>query len=191
MNNNDQHLYTLTRGQFAKSIGKSIGSVKIAMRRGGYKDDYIYVNGRYLFRPRECTRENHVNVPSTIVPPKVNRGNHSKGNYQNIKGNNGEAFKEHNKMKKLIALKKNIPEDVAERYLSKVDKLMAQEEKENNKRVREADLKLNYQNNRYGGLIRNPGYISWSTEWHQPLQKEEPKEDYEYADDPNDKTYYW
>jgi hypothetical protein len=55
MNDNE---YTLTRSAFAKSIGKTIGSVKQAMRRGNYKDQYVVRNGQYFFRPGEGLREN-------------------------------------------------------------------------------------------------------------------------------------
>ena len=40
MNNNDEDLYILTRGEYAESIGKSKGSVIQAMRRGGLQDQY-------------------------------------------------------------------------------------------------------------------------------------------------------
>ena len=38
----DEHLYTLTRLEFAKTIGKSKEAVKIAMKRGKFKDLYIF-----------------------------------------------------------------------------------------------------------------------------------------------------
>ena len=34
----DDHLYTLSRLEFAKTIGKSKNAVKLAMMRGKYKD---------------------------------------------------------------------------------------------------------------------------------------------------------
>ena len=45
----DDHLYTLTRGEFAKEIGKSTDCVKKNMKRGKYKDLYIFKNNQYLF----------------------------------------------------------------------------------------------------------------------------------------------
>ncbi len=44
----DDHLYTLTRLEFAKSIGKSKNAVKLGMMRGKYKDQYIFKNGKYF-----------------------------------------------------------------------------------------------------------------------------------------------
>ena len=77
MNDNE---YTLTRGAFAKSIGKTIGSVKQAMRRGNYKDQYVVRNGQYFFRPGEGLRVNHGLTPGTQVDTKrkIHRGNHEK-----------------------------------------------------------------------------------------------------------------
>ena len=40
----DEHLYTLTRTEFAKEIGKSREAVKQDMRRGKYRDLYIFKN---------------------------------------------------------------------------------------------------------------------------------------------------
>ena len=54
----DEHLYTLTRLEFAKSIGKSKNAVKLAMMRGQYKDLYIFKNGKYFFKTREAVRKN-------------------------------------------------------------------------------------------------------------------------------------
>ena len=100
----DEHLYTLTRGEFSKEIGKSTGSVKQDMRRGKYKELYIFKNSQYLFKSREAVREKQVLYPVKMYPAKrkINRGNHEeavrKGNYPN------QAFANHNHMKKLIAL---------------------------------------------------------------------------------------
>jgi CubicO group peptidase (beta-lactamase class C family) len=47
----DEHLYTMTRVEFARSIGKSREAVKQGMRRGQYKDDCIY-NGKQLLGRR-------------------------------------------------------------------------------------------------------------------------------------------
>ena len=46
----DENLYTLTRLEFAKTIGKSKNAVKIDMKRGKYKDLYIFKNGQVLFQ---------------------------------------------------------------------------------------------------------------------------------------------
>jgi len=110
----DDHLYTLTRGEFAKEIGKSTDCVKKNMKRGKYKDLYIFKNNQYLFKSREAVREIGVVYPVKVYPVKrkINRGNHEdavrKGRYPN------QAFANHNHMKKMIALRGKLsPEELA------------------------------------------------------------------------------
>jgi len=110
----DDHLYTLTRGEFAKEIGKSTEAVKQNMRRGKYKELYIFKNNQYYFKSREAVREIGVLYPVKMYPAKrkINRGNHEvavkKGNYPNF------AFQNHNHMKKMIALRGKLsPQELA------------------------------------------------------------------------------
>ena len=102
----DEHLYTLTRTEFAKEIGKSREAVKQDMRRGKYRDLYIFKNGQYKFKSREAVRSNQGTIPLDLYPSsrkKINRGGHEeaikKGRYPN------SAFAEHNTMKKFLSLK--------------------------------------------------------------------------------------
>ena len=102
----DQHLYTLTRSEFAKEIGKSREAVKQDMRRGKYKQLYIFVDGKYKFKTREAVRENKGTIPIEVYPSnkrKINRGGHEsaikKGRYPN------QAFANHNTMKKFLSAK--------------------------------------------------------------------------------------
>ena len=102
----DQHLCTLTRTEFSKAIGKSREAVKQDMRRGKYKDLYIFENGKYKFKSREAVRENKGTVPLEVYPSnkkKINRGGHDnaikKGRYPN------QAFANHNTMKKFLSAK--------------------------------------------------------------------------------------
>ena len=111
----DEHLYTLTRTEFAKAIGKSREAVKKDMQRGKYKQLYIFKNGQYYFKTREGVRENKGLSPVDLYPvkkSKVNRGGHEsavrKGRYPN------NAFAEHNHMKKYLALRGKLsPQELA------------------------------------------------------------------------------
>ena len=47
MSDNIDKEFYLTRGEYAKKIGKSKGSVIQAMRRGGYNNEYIIRNSAY------------------------------------------------------------------------------------------------------------------------------------------------
>ena len=118
----DDHLYTLTRLEFAKSIGKSKNAVKLGMMRGKYKDQYIFKNGKYFFKSEEGKRENHDVNPGGLNPVKsstkriIRRGNHDQpGAYTSSTMKRvPEQFKTHNHMKKMVALRgKLTPEELA------------------------------------------------------------------------------
>ena len=123
----DDHLYTLTRLEFAKNIGKSKEAVKKDMMRGKYKDLYIFKNGQYYFKSREAVRDIKGLSPLNLYPvkkSKINRGGHEsavrKGRYPN------NAFAEHNHMKKMLALRgKMTPEELA--MVPDVERMVKQE----------------------------------------------------------------
>ena len=189
--NEDKNNYTLTRSQYAKSIGKSVGAVKKMMQRGTLKDPFVYRDGQYFFASKECPRANQVMSLGTVSPPAVNRGNHFNGNYSNIKGNNGAKFKEHNDKVKLIALQKKIPLETAQRYINEFDDWNKHKEQQLQRQIKRSTPVVKH----YGGPIRNPGFVSWTTDW-TPLNKE-PKDEYDkYLEDnfadtsPKNKYYY-
>jgi len=137
----DEHLYTLTRLEFAKSIGKSKNAVKLAMMRGKYKDLYIFKNGKYFFKSREAVRENYGPETLTVNPlkRKINRGNHDKpGAYTSSTMKRvPPQFKVRNAMVKLMSAKGKIkPED--QRYIHIIEKKTEQwlrEEKQKSLKV--------------------------------------------------------
>ena len=114
----DENLYTLTRLEFAKTIGKSKNAVKIDMKRGKYKDLYIFKNGQYYFKTKEAVRENIGPTPvyPTPVKRKINRGNHDKpGAYASSTMKRvPPQFRTHNHLKKMVALRGKLsPEELA------------------------------------------------------------------------------
>jgi len=122
----DEHLYTLTRSEFANEIGKSREAVKKNMRRGKYKELYIFKNNQYYFKTREAVREMKGPKPVNLYPVKrkINRGGHEsavkKGRYPN------RAFAEHNHMKKFIALRGKLsPKELA--MVPDVERMVRQE----------------------------------------------------------------
>ena len=96
----DKEFY-LTRGEYAKKINKSKGSVIQSMRRGGLKDEYVFINNQYFFKLPKAKRENKGQYTDTKYTPKkkYNRGNHFNARYPNAK------FKQHNELKMLAKLK--------------------------------------------------------------------------------------
>ena len=183
MNDSD---YTLTRSAFAKTIGKTIGSVKQAMRRGNYKNQYVVRNGLYFFKPQEGLRVNQDHNPGTpvVTKRKINRGNHEKAKYPN------EAFRQHNELKKLISLQKKVSPIVANEYVSGFDKWQQQQRGKVQRHVSKSIPK------NYGGMITGPQrvYVKHSTKWTalEPKAKdeydqamEEAKENFDWS-----KKYY-
>ncbi len=124
----DEHLYTITRSEFAKSIGKRRDAVKKDMQRGKYKDLYIFKDGKYFFKSKEAVHSTKGNETIKVYPVKrkINRGNHDlaveKGNYPN------QSFSNHNYMKKLLALRGRMsPEELA--LVPTVERMVKQERK--------------------------------------------------------------
>ena len=81
--NIDKEFY-LTRGEYAKKIGKSKGSVIQSMRRGGYNNEYIIRDSKYYFRDPQRPRAYQQTVHGPLYTPKrkINRGNHDKARIQ-------------------------------------------------------------------------------------------------------------
>ena len=159
----DEHLYTMTRVEFARSIGKSREAVKQGMRRGQYKDDCIYNGKQYLFKPREAMRDfKDLNI-GTKVKRRPNRGNHFKGKYPN------DAFRKHNEMKMLAKLKGVTDPEVLENLPQAIE--LAKQQKQN--RIREQLNKTIPKN--YGGFNPPGSVITFRTEWRDlfPRQKDE------------------
>ena len=143
-NNIDEEFY-LTRGEYAKKIGKSKGSVIQTMRRGGLKDEYIFKDGIYLFKDPSTLRENKISVHGQTYTPrkKYNRGNHFKAKYPN------HAFKQHNELKMLAKLKGITDKEVLDNLPAAIEhaKKIKYENKQN------ALNKISTKN--YGGFISN------------------------------------
>ena len=137
--------FFLTRGEYAKKIGKSKGSVIQTMRRGGLKDEYIFKDGIYLFKDPSTMRENKISVHGQTYTPrkKYNRGNHFKAKYPN------QAFKQHNELKMLAKLKGITDKDVLDNLPAAIEhaKKIKYENKQN------ALNKISTKN--YGGFISN------------------------------------
>jgi len=163
----DEHLYTLTRVEFAKSIGKSREAVKQGMRRGQYKDNYIYNGKQYLFKPREPMRDFKDLNLGTKVKRRPNRGNHFKGKYPN------DAFRKHNEMKMLAKLKGVTDPEVLENLPQAIE--VAKQQKQN--RIKQKLMESIPKN--YGGFNIQTPLINFRTEW-KPLFPRE-KDEYELA----------
>jgi len=153
----DEHLYTISRTEFANEIGKSREAVKKAMSRGKYQDLYIFKNGKYFFKTREAVGENIALSPLKLSPSKIkiNRGGHEsavkKGRYPN------QAFANHNHMKKMISLRGRM--NAEELALVPTVEAMVKEQRRKDLREQDNTLRntrghtINNNFKRYGGMM--------------------------------------
>ena len=140
----DKEFY-LTRGEYAKRIGKSKGSVIQSMRRGGLEDEYIFTNNQYFFKQPTAKRENKVSVNSTTYTrkKKYNRGNHFNARYPNAK------FKQHNELKMLAKLKGTTDTEILDLLPEALERARQEKFSQKQKQLIPESTK------NYGGFITN------------------------------------
>lgn len=139
----DEEFY-LTRGEYAKKIGKSKGSVIQLMRRGKLNNEYIVKNDWYYFRDPSKERANKTSVYGPIYTPKktYNRGNHDKANYPN------HAFQQHNEMKRLAAAQYKVSKDIQDKLPRAIERI-----KEEERREKQSSVRSSVSTKNYGGFL--------------------------------------
>ena len=137
--------FHLSRGQYAKMIGKSKGSVIQSMRRGGLKDEYIFINNQYFFRPPGAKRDSKGQYIDTKYTPKkkYNRGNHFNAHYPNAK------FKQHNELKMLAKLKGITDKEILDNLPQGIEEAKRIKFQNKQNTIKEISIK------NYGGFISN------------------------------------
>ena len=100
--------FDLNRTEYAELLGISPNAVRMRLRHGKLEGEYIFENGKYIFRAPSRDRANHGSTGGQMTTLKkiYKRGNHFKANYPN------EAFRKHNEAKMLAKLKHNVDEDI-------------------------------------------------------------------------------
>ena len=161
---NDFFEYTLTRGDFAKRIGKSKEAVRSAMRRGQYAECYRFDGSQYLFKEPSRSRADKENTHGQKAIPKrqINRGNHHKANYPN------ESFRLYNQKKILEKLNKTDPGFVAR--VPELEKIYQQQKSQRITR----DLS-NSKIRNYGGMLYGGGLPSHSQVTVKPIGDRAPQ----------------
>ena len=178
--------YNLSRSQFAKELGITRENLKQRMRRGQYKDHYIFENGQYKFTLDEAVRVNKEMSIGKFVPSKkkVRRGNHYQGKYPN------KAFEEHNLRKMLAKVNETDPG-----FISEYHKLKELHKQETQRKLQKQLNDTQYKT--YGKLNPQGRFITWETSW-KPLEAPEKNEYDKYLEDvlgetpgaPRVKKYY-
>ncbi len=100
--------FDLNRTEYAELLNISPNAVRMRLRHGRLEGEYIFENGKYLFRAPQRERANQglTTGQKTTLKKIYRRGNHFKGNYPN------EAFRKHNEAKMLAKLKHNVDEEI-------------------------------------------------------------------------------
>ena len=127
----DKEFY-LTRGEYAKRVGKSKGSIIQLMRRGKLNNEYIVNNGWYYFRDPLKARAFKETVHGAIYTPKktYNRGAHSENSsYPN------RSFYEHNQMKKLASLQYKVPKHIQDKLPRAIQMLEREDRSEKQRNI--------------------------------------------------------
>ena len=135
--------FFLTRGEYAKKIGKSKGSVIQLMRRGKLNNEYIIRDGWYFFRDPSRKRAFKETVHGPIYTPKktYNRGNHDNANYPN------HAFQQHNAMKRLAAVQYKVSKEIQHKLPRAIEMIKEEDRKLSQRILRNTPSK------NYGGFL--------------------------------------
>ncbi len=103
--------FKLTRSEFSNKLGIPTDTLKKRMRRGQYKDQYIFENGKYLFSGDvKVGPIKAVPKPLSLGTKRRNRGNHFDSKNPNYK----PQFRQTNEIRMLAKLKHNVPDDIQE-----------------------------------------------------------------------------
>ena len=161
----DKEFY-LTRGEYAKRIGKSKGSVIQNMRRGKLVNEYITRNGQYYFRDPQGVRAFKETVHGPIYTPKktYNRGNHDNANYPN------HAFQQHNAMKRLAAVQYKVSKEIQHKLPRAIEMIKEEDRKLSQRILRNTPSK------NYGGFLSRYEMNKYDFEpsrGKEPIQKKE------------------
>ena len=141
--NIDKEFY-LTRGEYAKKINKSKGSVIQLMRRGKLNNEYIVKNNWYYFRDPKAERAFKENIHGPIYTPKkkYNRGNHDKARYPN------QSFFQHNEMKRLAAAQYKVSKDIQDKLPRAIEMI-----KEEERNAKQNSVRGSISTKSYGGFL--------------------------------------
>jgi len=158
MTKNDFFEYVLTRGEFAKRIGKTTNAVRLAMRRGAYSGEYRFDGTKFLFKDPDRTRETIVGNHGHNEPTKrkINRGNHHNANYPN------DAFRKYNEAKMLRAVNERDPN-----FIDEYKEIKKDYKKKKAEEQIKAQQRLSQPAKQYGRML----YGNENVFWEQDLKR--------------------
>jgi hypothetical protein len=133
--------FKLTRSEFSKKLGIPTDTLKKRMKRGHYKDQFIFENGKYLFSGDVRDGPKLVNnKPMSPGTKRVrNRGNHFDSKNPNYK----PQFQKTNEIRMLAKLKHRVDQETQE-ILPEAIEIAKQQKRERLRRELETPLKKPY-----------------------------------------------
>ena len=148
--------YKFTRPEYAKLLGVSNNALRMKMRRGGFADEYVVKNGKYVFKRPSVDKEKRPGGntdPYQIIKEKnytykkpVKRGTHFENNYTS------DALRKHNEFKMYNKIKDNVGQEVLDEINPEVMKIA--QERANAKRKKSREVAESF--NRASSKIRVP-----------------------------------
>ena len=143
--------FHLTRGEYAKTVGKTPNAVRMMMRHGKLSGEFRFDGNKYLFkspkRPRDIIVKDHSTL--TTQKKKYNRGNHFKADYPN------NAFQLHNEMKMLNKIKGKFKNEAHEAEFNRINEAgLEKAYKQSRKRLDDMSLK---EGKDYGSMLNPTG----------------------------------
>ena len=143
--------FHLTRGEYAKTVGKTPNAVRMMMRHGKLSGEFRFDGNKYLFkspkRPRDYIVKDHSTL--TTQKKKYNRGNHFKADYPN------NAFQLHNEMKMLNKIKGKFKNEAHEDEFNRINEAgLEKAYKQSRKRL--DNVRLNATKD-YGSMLNPTG----------------------------------
>jgi hypothetical protein len=100
--------FDLNRTEYAELLGVSPNCIRMRLRHGKLEGEYIFENGKYIFKAPSRERANHglTTGQKTTLKKIYRRGNHHNANYPN------DSFRKYNEAKMLAKLKHNVDDDI-------------------------------------------------------------------------------
>lgn len=176
--------FDLNRTEYAELLGITPNAVRMRLRKGKLEGEYIFENGKYLFRAPSRERDYIVKPGGLETTPKkvYNRGNHYKANYPN------DAFRRHNEEKMLRKLNETDPNFIKD-YKQIKAKYVQEKAVEKVERMKNMSIVKDYG----GGIFNesNKGYLDPQYHNGRADQYHPNKFRGSKYTKPKEKKYYW
>jgi len=139
--------YKFSRPEYARLLGISPNALRMKMRKGGFENEYVVKEGKYVFkRPRVSMEERPTGKDPyqaikeknyTYKKPPPKRGTHFENNYTS------DAMRKHNEFKMYNKITKNVGKEVLDEINPEVLKIATERANEKRKKARKISESFN------------------------------------------------